>query len=242
MRWAEGRVEVDDSVEMSRRISGQVLRDGFLNDIRPLTLGLVRARGNSLRLGSIELLRLGKPTTSSTQVEWPIEGGLAAAGAGGSLRIEATGSRLVASVTGYRPRLPGVLYALTQLPIHHLVTRLHLLRVRGRRPAAGVAVSHRRRVAAAAIDVGLFAAVAAWCGRGRRLSVLLGTIAVYHVVCWSVPGRTVGGLLLRQRVVAVDGSRPSAGQALLRLLALPLAAVRRRATHDEIACTDVVGG
>jgi hypothetical protein len=45
---------------------------------------------------------------------------------------------------------------------------------------------------------------------------------------------------LRQRVVAVDGSKVSVGQALVRLALLPLAVVRMSSAHDEIAGTDVV--
>jgi uncharacterized RDD family membrane protein YckC len=44
---------------------------------------------------------------------------------------------------------------------------------------------------------------------------------------------------MKQRVVAVDGSPLTPGQAIVRLLALPLAAVRGD-LHDEIAGTDVV--
>jgi hypothetical protein len=41
-------------------------------------------------------------------------------------------------------------------------------------------------------------------------------------------------------VVSVDGSRVTAGQALIRLIALPLAVLRVRAVHDEIAGTEVI--
>lgn len=240
MRWAGGRVEVEDSVAMARGVTGNVLRDGFLRDIASLTLGLVFVRGSSLCLGPLELLRFGRAAVTEARVEWPIEGGLLARAAGGRFRIEAVGGRLMASVHGYQPRLPLPVYALTQLQIHHLLTRLHLLRVRGRQPAPGVPSEPAKRIAAAAIDFGLCAALAVAAGRRRRLRVLLGIAAGYHVACWSLSGRTVGGLLMRQRVVAVDGSRPSAGQAVVRLLALPLSAVRLRAIHDDIAGTDVV--
>jgi uncharacterized RDD family membrane protein YckC len=82
--------------------------------------------------------------------------------------------------------------------------------------------------------------VALVVGRKRRLAALAGIAAGYHVACWSTSGRTVGGLLTRQRVVSVDGSRVSIGQALIRLLTLPLAALRVRAVHDELAGTEVV--
>lgn len=240
MRSAGGRVEVEDSIAMSRGVTGEVLRDGFFGDIAALTLGLIRTSGNSFYLGPIELLRFGRATVAPTRVDWPIEGGLAARAPGGHLTIEAVGGRLVSSVHGYQPFLPLPLYALTQLPIHHLLTRLHLLRVRGRQPAPGVPVEPASRFAAAAIDAALCVALAAASPRGRRLRALIGIAACYHVACWSLSGRTLGGLAMRQRVVAVDGSKPSAGQALVRLAALPLSALRLRAMHDEAAGTDVV--
>jgi uncharacterized RDD family membrane protein YckC len=70
--------------------------------------------------------------------------------------------------------------------------------------------------------------------------VLLGIAAGYHVACWSLSGVTVGGAVMRQRVVAVDGSRLSVSQALVRLALLPLAAVRMSSVHDEIAGIAVV--
>lgn len=231
---------MEDSVAMSRGVTGNVLRDGFLRDITALTLGLVRARGNSMYLGPFELLRFGRAAVTETRVDWPIEGGLAVRASGGRFRIEALGGRLVASVHGYQPRLPLPLYGLTQLPIHHLLTRLHLLRVRGRQPAPGMPAVPTRRLAAAAIDLGLCAALAATSGRRLRLPVLVGIAAGYHVACWSLSGRTLGGVLMRQRVVAVDGSRASAGQAVVRLAGLPVSALRLRAIHDELAGTDVV--
>jgi hypothetical protein len=45
---------------------------------------------------------------------------------------------------------------------------------------------------------------------------------------------------MKQRVAAVDGSRLTIGQALVRLALLPLAAVRMRQIHDEIAGTEVI--
>jgi uncharacterized RDD family membrane protein YckC len=97
-----------------------------------------------------------------------------------------------------------------------------------------------RRIAAGVIDVGLCAALAAASGRRRRLPALLGIATAYHIACWSTSGRTLGGMLMGQRVVAVDGSRATVGQALVRLASLPLSALRLRAIHDEVAGTDVV--
>jgi hypothetical protein len=221
-------------------VSGKTLRDTFLADISLLTLGLVKARANSLFLGPLELLRFGAAKVTRGAVEWPIEGGLLTRVPGGRLRIEAGGGRLVASVEEYQPMLPRLLYAVTQLPVHHLWTRLHLLRVRGRQPAPGVPADPARRLGAAAIDAGVCLALAAAIARRRRIPALLGIAVGYHIACWSFSGQTLGGAVMKQRVVAFDGSRVSAGQAVVRLIALPLTALWRRNVHDHVACTDVL--
>jgi hypothetical protein len=233
-------VAVEDSVAMSHAITGKALRDGYWADISRLTLGLVRARDNAVWLGPFELIRFGRPKLTPNSVQWPIEGGLLARAPGGRLRIERLYGRLVASVEGYRPTLPRPVYAVTQLPIHRLWTRLHLLRTRGRQPAPGVPAGRDRRLAAAAIDLGLCVALTTVIGRRKRGPVLLGIVAGYHVACWATSGRTVGGALLKQRVVSVDSSGLSAGQALVRLALLPVALVLGRAVHDEIAGTEVI--
>jgi hypothetical protein len=226
---------------MPNPVTGKVLRDSFWADIHSLTLGIVRARDNSLWLGPIELIRFGRPRVTRNSVHWPIEGGLLARAPRGRLRIEALYGRLVAAVEDYQPSLPRSLYVLTQLPIHHLWTRIHLLRVRGRRPAPGPPADPTKRITAAAIDVGLCLAVASVIGRRRRVPVLIGVAAGYHVACWTISGRTLGGAVMKQRVISVDGSRLSAGQAILRLATVPLAVACLRNIHDEIAGSDVVG-
>ena len=231
---------VEDSVAASNPVTGKELRDQFVSDVSTLTFGLVRMRGSSMVLGPLEILRFGRPKMTRTAVDWPVEGGLAARTAGGHWSIRASGGRLVASLEGYAPRLPRFIYALTHLPIHHLVMRLHLLRARGRVPSPGVPAAPTRRIAAGAIDLGLCAAVALLAGRRRRVAAFAGLAIGYHVACWSSSGRTVGGLIAGQRVVSVDGSRVSIGQSLVRLLALPVAALRLRAVHDEIAGTEVI--
>jgi hypothetical protein len=240
VRWTDGRVAIEDSVAMPRAITGKALRDGYWNDIPALTLGLVRARDNSVWLGPLELIRFGRPKLAPNSVQWPIEGGLLARAPGGRLRIERLYGRLVASVGGYRPMLPRPVYALTQLPIHRLWTRLHLLRTRGRQPAPGVLADRDRRLAAAAIDLGLCITLTAVAARRKRVAVLIGIATGYHLACWTISGRTLGAALLKQRVVSVDGSRLSAGQAMVRLALLPIALVRQHAVHDEIAGTEVV--
>jgi len=109
-------------------VSGRELREQFASDVSALTFGLVRMRGTSMVLGPLEILRFGRPKVTRSGVSWPVEGGLAARAGGGKWSITASGGRLVASLEGYRPRIPVPLYRLTQLPIHHLVMRLHLLR------------------------------------------------------------------------------------------------------------------
>lgn len=239
MRWIDGRVAIEDSVGMPSPVTGKALRDSFWADIHTLTLGFIRAHDNSLWLGPIELIRFGRPRVTRNSVLWPIEGGLLARAPGGRLRIAALYGRLVAAVEDYEPSLPRALYVLTQLPVHHLWTRIHLLRVRGRQPAPGPPADPMKRIAAAAIDVGLCVAVAT-VGRRRRVPVLIGVAAGYHLACWTISGRTIGGAVMGQRVVSVDGSRLSAGQGILRLAALPLAMVILRNIHDEIAGTDVI--
>ena len=224
-----------------------MLHDAYLHDIQVLTFGLVRVRGRSLYVGPLELLRFGPAEVTRHSVEWPIDGGIIARAPGGRLRIESAPGRLQALVDGYRPLLPLPLYVIMQLPIHHLFTRLLLLRVRGREPAPGVAATSQARLSAAAVDLAFCATLAGFAGRAqgalsirRKVSVLLGVAAVYHVACWSIWGRTLGGAVMKQRVVAVDGSRPTIEQSIVRLLALPVALARGRRAHDEIAGTEVV--
>jgi hypothetical protein len=236
----DGEVSTQDSVAISGEPTGRELRDGYLRDIQDLTFGLVGARGNSLYLGPLELLRFGSPIVTAAAVEWPIDGGMTAHAPGGRLRIEAARGHLVASMDGFRPQLPLPLYALTQLPIHQLLTRLYLLRARGREPAPGVAAPPRDRVRSAAVDVAFCLTLAGLAGRRRRLPVVLGIAAAYHIACWSTSGRTLGGQVMRQRVVAVDGSRLTVMQAAFRFLTLPLAWVTRRSSHDELAGTEVI--
>jgi hypothetical protein len=190
--------------------------------------------------GPVELLRFDAPELDATGVTWRIAGGVLAAGPGGRLRVSSEDGRLVASVEGYRPALPRVLYEATQLVVHHALVRLVLLRMRGRRPVSGVPADVSSRIAAGAIDVALCGALTLIVARRRRVRAFAAITAGYHVAAWSVSGRTVGGALMRQRVVAVDGSPLTVAQSVLRLVALPFAALRFRAVQDEVAATDVV--
>jgi hypothetical protein len=237
--WNAGRVSTEASVEVSGQLSGARLRDTYTDAVSTLTLSLVRLRNDELVLGPLTLQRLGPPTVTRTAVEWPIEGGLLAGAAGGRLRLQASGRHVKALLTDYRPALPRPIYELSHLQVHQLFTRLYLLRLRGREPAPGKVAVGRDRFRAAAVDVAFCLTLARMTGR-RRLRRTLAITAAYHVACWSFSGRTLGGLVMRQRVVAVDGSRLTPTQSTLRLAAMPLSWILRRPIHDEIACTEVI--
>ena len=240
MRWVDGQVTIEDGVRSPRPVSGETLRDSFFQLLTPLTLGLIRFDDRALRLGPVELIRFGAPVTGDRSVSWPIEGGLLAAMPGGTIEVRSGDGRLESRLEGYRPALPMPIYALTQLLAHHALVRLQLLRLRGRLPVPGVPADVSGRLAAGAIDMAICAGVVLLVARRRRMRTLLAVAAGYHVAAWAVSGRTVGGAVMRQRVVSIDGSKPSFAQAALRFAALPLAAFRVRAVHDEIASTDVI--
>jgi uncharacterized RDD family membrane protein YckC len=90
------------------------------------------------------------------------------------------------------------------------------------------------------VDLALCVALTGLISKRPRVRALLGVAAAYHVTCWSTSGRTLGGLVMRQRVVSLDGSRPTIGQSLVRLLALPFGLARGRPAQDDAACTTVV--
>lgn len=232
-------MQTEDSVDAPAPAGGRALRDAFTGGIARLTLGLVRWRDGALACGPLELLKFGEPSLSAGAVEWPIEGGLLASAPGGRWRIGSRQGRLVASVIDYAPALPRPLYSLTQLPVHRLLMRLFLLRTRGPEPAPGVPATAERRAQAALVDAALCLGLSRVV-RGPRLRTFVLLAAVYHVACWSTSGHTLGGVVLRQRVVASDGTRPTVLQSLVRFLVLPLALVRHAPVHDAIAGTEVV--
>jgi RDD family len=237
--WDDGRVATGASVAVSGPLPGAALRDAYVDAVRTLTFGLVRMRNDSLVAGPIELLRFGSPKVTRNAVEWPIEGGLLARQPGGRFRVQASGGQVEATVTGYAPSLPRPIYTITHLQVHQLFTRLYLLRLRGREPAPGTRASSRDRFRAASVDVAFCLTVARMTGRprwGRTLAIL----TAYHVACWSTTGRTLGGIVVRQRVVSVDGSRLTPAQSLLRLALLPASWLMHRPLHDDLAATDVI--
>jgi len=239
VRWDDGRVSIQASVAVPRAVSGAKLRDAYVDAIGALTLGVVRFRGNSIVVGPLTLLRFGAPKVTRNAVEWPIEGGLLARKAGGRWRLQASAGRAEATVEGYTPRLPRLIYSATHLRVHELFTRLYLLRLRGRDPLPGAPAPSADRFRAGTVDVA-FCLTLAGLVRRRRLRRTLIVLAIYHVACWSISGRTLGGLVMSQRVVAVDGSRLTPAQSLYRLALVPLSWLSGRAIHDEMAGSEVI--
>ena len=237
--WDGGRVSARSAVQVSHAVTGAKLRDSYVEAIRTLTFGLARFRGTSIVIGPLTLLRFGPPKLTRNAVEWPIEGGLLARRGGGRWRLHATGGRVEATVEGYTPRLPRPLYSVTHLQVHQLFTRLYLLRLRGREPAPGAPAPSTDRFRAGTVDVAFCLMLAGFNGR-RRLRRTLFVVAGYHVACWSISGRTLGGLVMRERVVAVDGSRLTPAQSVFRLTLAPLSWLTRRPVHDELAATEVI--
>jgi hypothetical protein len=216
------------------------LRDALFPALSRLTLGLVGWRPWELHLGPLQLLRFGPPQAVPNGWAWPIEGGLLAAQPGGSTGVASRPGEIGAFMKDYRPRLPGILYRVTQLRVHRLLSRIFLLQQRGRQPPPGMPAPPALRLAAAAIDLAVCAAAAQALPRRRRVAGGLLLTAIYHVGWWSLGGRTVGARLLGLRVASLDGAKLSPGQALLRLLAVPGAILTLRAGHDELAGTEVI--
>ncbi len=239
--WSDGSVSVRDSAGGTPPLSGADLAERYWIAMRELTLGLVGRRGDAVVVGPFELLRFGAAHVGPHAVEWPIEGGLLADAAGGAWRIASRDGEVEAAMTGFRPRLPRPLYAVSHLQVHLLFTRLFLLRLRAPQAAPpGVRASRRERNRAAAVDVALCVALARTLGRRHRVAATLGVLAGYHVGCWTTSGRTLGGMLTGRRVVSADGRPLTPGQAALRFVAWPLSWFARRPVHDEIAGTDVI--
>lgn len=238
--WDGGAITTSDAIEVGHPVSGAQLRDAYVDAVSALTLGLVRFERDAVRIGPVELLKFGEPRVETGSVEWPIEGGLLARG-GGRWRIESKNGTVAATAIGHRPVIPRPLYDITHMQLHLLATRLYLLRLRGDIPSPGIEASRADRVRSAAVDVAFCLTLARMTGRRRAGRVLLIT-AAYHVACWSIAGRTLGGLVMRERVVALDGSRPTVTQSMFRFALLPLSWLGRGPVHDEVAATKVIKG
>lgn len=239
--WEGGRVSDTDSIAVDSLPTGRQLRDAYAESVRDVTFGAARLRGDAVTFGPVELLRFGHPTIDAHSVEWPIQGGLLARETGGTWRVTAADGSVTAEMIDFAPRLPRLVYLLSQLHVHQLATRLFLLRVRGREPAPGVRATRDQRFRAATVDLALCFTIAGGLGPRRRLRRAVVIAAAYHVACWSFGGgRTLGGMVMRQRVVSVDGGAVSPAQALMRLVTAPAAWVLRRPVHDQMAGTDVI--
>ncbi|MGI8563892.1 MAG: RDD family protein [Candidatus Dormibacter sp.] len=236
---ASETVTVLDAV--ASRQPGAIPND-YLPAMQRLTCGLVRARGDCLRLGPLALLSFDSASRLASGWQRVIRGGLLARQPGGTLSVGWQDGRLVGEVAGYSPWLPRRLYELTQLPLHHALMRLYLLGLRGRVPPPGLPAGPAQRLAAASLDLALCGAITALAAPPtRRFMPLLACVtSVYHIGFWCLAASTPGGRALGQRVVGLDGRRPSLLQAVLRLTALPLAVWARRALHDERAGTEVI--
>lgn len=229
-----------DRVDLATPPPSETLRHRFFADLVRLTLGLVQVRGGGQYLGPIELIRLGEPSWEPEPRgggRWvhPVEGGLLVRRPGGTLSIGWEFGELIVEIEDFDSALPPLLYDFTQRPFHRFIARLSLLGMRGRMPPPVLPSDPLTRLAGGAIDVAVCIALA----RLFRRRVI--EVAVpYHLAGWIAAGRTPGGFFTHQQVVAVDGTRLTPGQALLRLALLPLALLRLRAVHDEIAQTEVV--
>ncbi|HET7338081.1 MAG TPA: RDD family protein [Candidatus Dormibacteraeota bacterium] len=240
MTWDGGAITTSESVEVGHPVSGAQLRDAYIDAVSALTFGVVRFDRDAVRIGPVELLKFGEPRVDTGWVEWPIEGGLLARG-GGRWRIESKNGTVTAAAIGHRPAIPRPFYDFTHLQVHLLATRLYLLRLRGEDASPSAEAPREDRVRAAAVDVAFCLTLARMTGRrSARRALLIG--AAYHVVCWSLTGRTLGGLVMRERVVAYDGSRPTVAQSMFRFALLPLSWLARRPVHDEMAATKVIRG
>lgn len=222
----------EDRVLSTRPPDWERVRDRFTKDLSRLTLGIVRGRPDGFWLGPLALIRLGPPELHPDGVRWPVTGGLLAQRPGGWVGVEWRQGQLRGWLAGYWPSIPRPIYNLTQRVAHHELTRLYLLSLRGRLPLPAREAPRGRRLAAAAVDLGLCVLIAR--GRPRRA---LGAATAYHLAAWTVGGRTLGGALFGQRLVSVDGSGVSPGQAVARLLLAPAGARRQ----DAVAATAVVG-
>lgn len=238
--WHEPPVNQRARVSAPFAPSTDQLRDAFFADVGLLTLGIVRGERWRLCLGPLTLLTFAEPEFDGTAWSWPITGGLLARRPGGALRYGWRDGELFGQVSGYLPRLPALAYRSTQAPVHRLLTRRFLLRLRGRTPPPGPPAGPAQRLLTACLDLALCGGVVAALRPRRPVRSFVATAAGYHVACWVLGGRTIGAKLTGERVVSVDGSPVALWQAVLRLAVLPVALRSLRAAHDELAATDVV--
>lgn len=148
----EQRIDLSSPVVEASDRGAEALAEAYWDEIRRLTVGLVRARradgGVELALGrAIPLLRFGPPVTTvsdgSVECRFPIVGGVLAKRSGGSLslcQIDAPSPALAVVVQDYAPRLDSgrqrglrtFTYHEVQERIHSLIGRRYLERMAGR--------------------------------------------------------------------------------------------------------------
>ena len=122
--------------------------------------------------------------------------------------------------------------------VRHLSQRAHLRRI----------ASIGRRVAAALLDLVLIGVIFFFLGRWFPLIAVL-----YFTAMWRWKGTTIGGILLRLKVVRTDGRPLNLAVALVRALSTCFSIVvlllgfiwiawdrEKQAWHDKIAGTIVV--
>jgi hypothetical protein len=150
----EQRIDLPRPVVDSSEQGALSLADAYWEEIRRLTLGVVRARrgdeGIEITLaGTVSLLRFAQPQTTVdddlVRCRFQITGGVLAKRSGGSLSIAQRArpsTELVVTVEDYAPRLDSgrqrgglrtVAYRHLQQPVHVAIGRRYLERMAGRR-------------------------------------------------------------------------------------------------------------
>lgn len=237
-------VTVTDEVGAPIAPSLTALRDGYFTGTARALFGLIAFSQNRFQAGPLTLFRFGSPRFQHPAWVFPIEGGLLARRPAGEVRVGWSQERLYSSLEGYEPRLPRPLFRLTQFRFHREISRIALLQIRGRVPAAGVPAEPWRRLLAAVLDLGFAASIAATRGRlraGTRAALAGATLLATQTFIPALTGGvTPGGWVAGTRIDGVDGSRVHLAQLLLRTAALPLGVRTLRDRHDELAGTEVV--
>src|SRR2546421_1836756 len=195
-RRRPGPIHTEDRVASPIEPESDRLRDSFFKAIRALTMGLVHGEPWRISLGPLTLHEFGEPESTPDGWSWRIGRGLLGARAGGTLSYEWRDGQLTATVDGYWPALPRPIYRATQLPLHHLVTRLFLLQLRGRVPPPGIPGGPAQRLAAAALDLVVCGGASLLFPRGRRLMAFPIVAVCYHPPARSPSRGEPGGRTL----------------------------------------------
>ncbi|MFZ0218222.1 MAG: RDD family protein [Candidatus Dormiibacterota bacterium] len=216
------------------------LQQGVFPGVASVLGGLVRFHDGVYKLGPLPLLAFSEPRFEHPAWVWDVRGGLLAAEPGGRVRVGWNHGQIYCRVESWRPRLPPGLYRLFQVPFHHAVTRIGLLQLRGRTPSPGIPAEPARRLLAGLLDFAACVSVVGVVRPRRPLLTLAAMLAATQVGLLAWRGQTPGGWMAGTRVVSVDGRPIGGGQALIRLLAMPLGIRSLRDRHDELAGTEVV--